>query len=78
MDGLWQGPNAITQNFQAVVWRIKLMGFNTVRLPFSFQVSLRHALHCYRLRHVPPPEGLTLQQAAAAFESCNDSSGWYG
>ena len=39
MDGLWQGPNAITQNFQAVVWRIKLMGFNTVRIPFSFQVS---------------------------------------
>ena len=38
MDGLWQGPAAITQNFEAVVWRIKLLGFNTVRLPFSFQV----------------------------------------
>ena len=39
VDGLWQGPNAITQNFQAIVWRIKLLGFNTVRLPFSFQAS---------------------------------------
>ena len=47
MDGLWQGPNAITQNFQAVVWRIKLMGFNTVRIPFSFQVNCSHSLsHC--------------------------------
>ena len=40
VDGLWQGPNAITQNFQAIVWRIKLLGFNTVRLPFSFQARL--------------------------------------
>ena len=41
VDGLWQGPNAITQNFEAIVWRIKLLGFNTVRLPFSFQASPR-------------------------------------
>lgn len=39
VDGLWQGPNAITHNFDTVAWRIKLMGFNTIRLPFSFQVS---------------------------------------
>ncbi len=41
MDGLWQGPNAITQNFQAVVWRIKLMGFNTVRIPLLFPGQLQ-------------------------------------
>ena len=40
VDGLWQGPNAITQNFDTVAWRIKLLGFNTIRLPFSFQVNL--------------------------------------
>lgn len=39
VDGLWQGPNAITQNFDTVAWRIQLLGFNTIRLPFSFQVT---------------------------------------
>lgn len=41
LDGLWQGPSAITQNFDSVAWRIKLMGFNTIRIPFSFQVRCR-------------------------------------
>lgn len=58
MDGLWQGPSAITQNFQAEVWRIKLMGFNTVRLPFSFQVgpsaSDFHWMQCTGCLHGPP------------------------
>ena len=37
MQGLWQGPTALTQDYQYVAYRIKLMGFNTIRLPFSFQ-----------------------------------------
>jgi hypothetical protein len=40
VHGLWQGPTALTQDFQNVALRIKLLGFNTIRLPFSFQVSL--------------------------------------
>ncbi|CAL8461996.1 g1527 [Coccomyxa elongata] len=47
VDGLWQGPNAITQNFDTVAWRIKLMGFNTIRLPFSFQVLFNLAPQSY-------------------------------
>lgn len=38
VHGLWQGPTALTQEIQNVVLRIKLLGFNTIRLPFSFQV----------------------------------------
>ena len=39
VDGLWgQVSNGIVSDFATVAWRIKLMGFNTIRLPFSFQV----------------------------------------
>ena len=38
MDGLWQGPTALTQDFGTVAYRIQLLGFNAIRLPFSFQV----------------------------------------
>jgi hypothetical protein len=40
VHGLWQGPTALSQDFQNVAWRIKLLGFNTIRLPFSFQVCI--------------------------------------
>ena len=38
-DGLWQGPTALTQDFGTVAYRIQLLGFNTIRIPFSFQAS---------------------------------------
>ncbi|BDA41280.1 probable major extracellular endoglucanase at C-terminar half [Coccomyxa sp. Obi] len=47
VDGLWEGPNAITQNFDSIAWRIKLLGFNTIRLPFSFQVLFNMAPQSY-------------------------------
>lgn len=36
--GLWAGSTSLTQDFKTIVWRIKLLGFNAVRLPFSFNV----------------------------------------
>ena len=36
-DGLWGGRDAVAQDFANVVYRIKLLGFNSVRLPFSFR-----------------------------------------
>ncbi|BDA41281.1 probable endoglucanase E1 [Coccomyxa sp. Obi] len=36
--GLWQGPTAMTQDFGIVLYRIQLLGFNTIRVPFSFQI----------------------------------------
>ena len=36
-DGLWGGKDATAQDFANVVYRIKLLGFNAVRLPFSFR-----------------------------------------
>ena len=38
--GLWAGSSSLTQDFKTVVWRFKLLGFNAVRLPFSFKASL--------------------------------------
>lgn len=59
--GLWTQAQ-ISNDFQYVAWRIKLLGFNTIRLPFSFQVlpcqgmyaaiefTVLGALHAVRLR----------------------------
>jgi hypothetical protein len=38
VDGLWGNvQNPIVADFATVAWRIKLLGFNTIRLPFSFK-----------------------------------------
>ena len=38
VDGLWGNTyNALVSDFATVAWRFKLIGFNTIRLPFSFQ-----------------------------------------
>ena len=36
VDGLWSN-NPLSGDFATVVWRQKLLGFNAVRLPFSFK-----------------------------------------
>ena len=45
LTGMWghnnSGKNALSMDFKTIVLRMKLLGFNTVRLPFSFQVRLR-------------------------------------
>ena len=43
VGGLWAGDTSLTQDFATVVWRLKLLGFNAVRLPFSFQVCTASA-----------------------------------
>lgn len=35
-DGLWAGESALTRDFEVVAWRIRLLGFNAIRVPFSF------------------------------------------
>lgn len=37
VDGLWIIPDSMTVDFATVVYRLKLLGFNSVRLPFSFE-----------------------------------------
>jgi len=37
IHGLWVGPNAVTQDFLTVMYRIQALGFNAIRLPMSFQ-----------------------------------------
>ncbi len=36
VDGLWEGSSSITLDFPTIVSRFQLLGFNAVRLPFSF------------------------------------------
>jgi aryl-phospho-beta-D-glucosidase BglC (GH1 family) len=40
-DGLWMGPTAMTLDFITILRRIKLLGFNTIRLPMSLKVCPR-------------------------------------
>ena len=47
-DGLWAGSTSLTTDFANIVLRIKALGFNAVRLPFSFKVTfkLMSVLNC--------------------------------
>lgn len=36
VDGLWIGGKAAATDFSTIVLRMKLLGFNTIRLPFTF------------------------------------------
>lgn len=37
LQGLWTDDN-LTNDIRTVAWRIRLLGFNTIRIPFSFKV----------------------------------------
>ena len=37
VDGLWAGSDSLSLDFATVVYRMQLLGFNAVRLPFSFK-----------------------------------------
>lgn len=39
VSGLWKGPSALTMDFVNVLRRFRLLGFNSIRLPFSMKVS---------------------------------------
>lgn len=36
---LSKGYDSLSQDFPTIVWRLRQLGFNAVRLPFSFQVD---------------------------------------
>ena len=35
-DGFWSKPDALRQDFATIIYRWQLLGFNTIRIPFSF------------------------------------------
>jgi len=39
VDGLYAGTDTLTGDLATVAYRIQLLGFNAIRLPFSFVVS---------------------------------------
>ena len=41
-SGLWGGGTQLTMEFAKVLWRQQLLGFNTIRVPFGWDV--RHVL----------------------------------
>ena len=44
---LTKGYDSISQDFPTIVWRLKELGFNAIRLPFSFSHFLVSSLHIY-------------------------------
>jgi hypothetical protein len=36
VDGLWSGGKAVNTDFHAIAHEMKLLGFNAIRLPFTF------------------------------------------
>jgi hypothetical protein len=44
VDGLWVGGSAAATDFHSIAYQLKLLGFNAVRLPFTFDV-LQVGLH---------------------------------
>lgn len=41
-DGLWAGRTSMTLDYANIMLRIKALGFNAIRLPFSFKVSIKY------------------------------------
>lgn len=39
VDGIYEGSATITGDFATVAYRLSLLGFNALRIPFSFQVG---------------------------------------
>ena len=37
VDGLWAGDSSLTKDYSTQIYRMQLLGFNAVRLPFSFK-----------------------------------------
>lgn len=48
VDGIWGGPDSLSYDFATVVHRMQLLGFNAVRLPFSFKDLLHTTPRDYR------------------------------
>ena len=46
VDGLYAGDSTLTLDMATVAYRIQLLGFNAIRMPFSFLVTPRFPLPC--------------------------------
>lgn len=55
VDGLW-GSDTMTADFATVVYRMQLLGFNAIRLPFSFKDLLNLAPRNYVVNADPPSQ----------------------
>ncbi|BDA45059.1 hypothetical protein COCOBI_06-5390 [Coccomyxa sp. Obi] len=51
--GLWEGDSALTKDFGTVLYRIGLLGFTLIRVPFSFQ-AYPDSLHWHVIFNTQP------------------------
>lgn len=55
VDGLWVGGSSMATDFRTIVWRLKLLGFNAVRLPFTFDdLNLKPVDKAIQCKVTPP------------------------
>lgn len=47
LDGLYIGSDTMTGDYATVLYRLQLLGFNAIRLPFSFQVLFNQQTTSY-------------------------------
>ena len=47
LDGLYIGSDTLTGDYATVLYRIQLLGFNAIRIPFSFQVLFNQETTSY-------------------------------
>jgi hypothetical protein len=65
IDGLWAGTNGLTADFATVVYRLQLLGFNAIRLPFSFKEINGAQPRPVARTHCPPVSPRTVAAATA-------------
>mmetsp|Transcript_3804 Transcript_3804/g.10936 ORF Transcript_3804/g.10936 Transcript_3804/m.10936 type:complete len:758 (-) Transcript_3804:1267-3540(-) len=78
VDGLWQGPTAMTLDFITVTRRIKKLGFNTVRLPFSMTSLFEQAPRSYTINCPTSGANPTPQQILSSIKKPGLSTGSMG
>ena len=61
LEGMWFGGGALERDVATITQRIRLLGFNAVRLPFSMQDLFNASPKC-----PPPPRGGPCLAAAAS------------
>ncbi|KAK9822485.1 hypothetical protein WJX81_001062 [Elliptochloris bilobata] len=69
VHGLWVGPNAYTEDFLTVMYRIQCLGFNAVRLPMSFQVLYSMPPRSFTGSCTPSPLATVAQSVVAPGDS---------
>lgn len=67
VDGLYAGDSTLTVDFATVAYRIQLLGFNAIRLPFSFLVRSHVTLTCHDKRIPITPKFIVHERLSLSY-----------